>query len=80
MDIKIITFNHYIFNNYKNMKNRPMRDYSYTNTNEFIAESIAYYYYYKYKNTIAPAKGNPLTSDIVSLVEKYISFAQNGYK
>ena len=71
-----------LYNKYKKMSssNRPLRDYAYTNEKEFVAESIEYYYYYKYSNVTCPNGGNKITSDIIKVFEKYFKIAKNGYK
>ena len=71
-----------LYNKYKNWSSssRPLRDYAYTNTAEFVAEAIEYYYYYKYENVSCPNGGNRITSDIINVIEKYFNIAKNGYK
>ena len=73
------------YNKYKNVasNNRPMRDYSYSNSSEFVADAFAYYYYYKYRTNVTnPKGGNSISKDkeLVKVVENYIKIAKNGYK
>ena len=75
-----------MYNKYKSYasKNRPMRDYAYTNPAEFVAEMAQYYYYYKYRTSVSnPEGGKPINAfgtDVVNLFEKYAKISRNGYK
>ena len=71
-----------LYNKYKKLSasKRPLRDYAYTNEAEFVAESIEYYYYYKFETVKCPNGGNQITSDIINALEKYFKIAKNGYK
>ena len=66
-----------LYNKYKSWssKSRPLRDYAYTNMAKFVAESIEYYYYYKYENIPCPNGGNRITNDIIKVFEKYFNMA-----
>ena len=67
-----------LYNKYSkwSSSSRPLRDYAYTNVGEFVAESIEYYYYYKYTNQKCPNGGNQITSDIIKVFEKYFDVAK----
>ena len=64
----------YLFNKYKNYgSSRPLRDYSYGDTGEFVADLFEYYYYYKYmSNYENPKEGRPINSELANTLEKYI--------
>lgn len=73
-----------LFNKYSAMSKsaRPLRDYSYLSKEEFLADAFAYYYSKskssKYYST--SLLGNALTSDISSLLKKYLDQGYNYYK
>ena len=56
-----------LYNKYINMSNRPLREYSYKNTQEFIADMAEYYYLKHYKN-----ENIDIPSDIEEFVLKYL--------
>lgn len=67
-----------LFNNYKDIKNRPFRDYSYTDIREFFADMVRYYYL-KYTDPSSGYQNLSYPSDIKKVLEKYICIANNGY-
>ena len=72
-----------LFNKYSNATNRPLREYSYTNTAEFVADVYSWYYFLYIDTTYRPAVVSNNTyfpSDMKNAIEKYIRIAKNGYK
>jgi len=72
-----------LYQKYKNLSNRPLREYSYTNTGEFVADAYAWYYFLYIDNSIQPnvVKSSPYyPKELKSVVEKYINIAKSGYK
>ena len=67
-----------IFSKYKNMKNRPFRDYSYSNIREFFADAFKYYYF-KYMDMNAQYVNLDYPEDIKKVIEKYICITKNNY-
>ncbi len=67
------------FNKYKNMSNRPFRDYSYTDIREFLADMVRYYYL-KYTDPIMEYSTRDYPSDTKEELEKYICITNNNYK
>ena len=67
-----------LFNKYKNMSNRPFRDYSYSNIYEFFAD-MGKYYYFKYTKRNGEYINMNYPSDIKKVMEKYICIAKNNY-
>lgn len=67
-----------LYNKYKNEKNRPFRDYSYTDIYEFFADMVRYYYL-KYTDPINDYSNLDYPSDIKKTLEKYICIANNNY-
>ena len=67
------------FNKYKNMSNRPFRDYSYTDIREFLADMVRYYYL-KYTDPIMEYSTRDYPTDIKEELEKYICITNNNYK
>lgn len=67
-----------LFNKYKNMNNRPFRDYSYTRIEEFFADMFRYYYL-KFIDPIYEYSSRDYPSDIKQVLEKYICIANNNY-
>lgn len=58
----------------------PMRNYSYTNSEEFVADLISYYYYDQFKTNINHPRGSKMTAEMRTLIKKYIKIAEKGYK
>lgn len=72
-----------LYNKYKNAGNRPLRDYSYTNYAEFVADMYSWYYFLYLDTSIRPnvvSQNTYYPSDMKKVMEKYISIAKNGYK
>ena len=72
-----------LFNKYSSATKRPLRDYSYTNTAEFVADVYSWYYFLYIDTTYRPAVVSNNTyfpSDMKNAIEKYIRIAKNGYK
>ena len=67
-----------LFNKYKNMSNRPFRDYSYSNVYEFFAD-MGKYYYFKYTKKASEYINISYPNDIKKVMEKYICIAKNDY-
>lgn len=68
---------------YKNAGNRPLRDYSYTNYAEFVADMYSWYYFLYLDTSVRPnvvTQNTYYPSDMKKVMEKYISIAKNGYK
>lgn len=68
-----------VYNKYLNSENRPFRNYSYTNINEFFSDSYKYYYF-KYIDPIYPYSTLEYKNDIKEVVEKYICIYNNKMK
>lgn len=68
-----------LYSKYKNTKNRPFRDYSYSNIYEFVADMMRYYYF-KYNVPKSNFKNLNYPSDLKKALEKYICIAKNNYK
>ncbi len=68
-----------LFNKYKNMSNRPFRDYSYTSIYEFIADMMKYYYF-KYEVPRSGYSDIEFPSDMKKAIEKYICISKNDYE
>ena len=68
-----------LYNKYKNQSNRPVRDYSYSNIYEFVADMMRYYYF-KYYVPSASFKNLDYPQDIRKTLEKYICISKNDYK
>ncbi len=67
-----------LYKKYRSMQVRPLRNYAYTNINEFVAESFAYYYL----TFVTPTKGydaSKYPDDLKTTVEKYLCIAKNNY-
>jgi len=72
-----------LYNKYKNAKTRPLRDYSYTNYGEFIADMYSWYYFLYIDTTqklSIVSQNTYYPSDMKKVIEKYITIAKNGYK
>ena len=72
-----------LYNKYKNAGSKPLRDYSYTNYAEFIADMYSWYYFLYIDTKEKPnivLQNTYYPSDMKKVVEKYISIAKNGYK
>lgn len=74
-----------LYNKYSKMSssNRPLRDYSYSNKFEFIADMYSWYYFLYIDSTYAPSQvtaNKYYPSDMKKVMEKYIKIAKNGYK
>ena len=67
-----------LFNKYKNISNRPFRDYSYSNVYEFFAD-MGKYYYFKYIKKSSEYINISYPNDIKKVMEKYICIAKNDY-
>lgn len=67
-----------LYSKYKDMVNRPFRDYSYSNIREFFADSVRFYYF-KYIDPIEEYYDLDYPLDIKNVLEKYICIANNGY-
>ena len=67
-----------LYNKYKDKKNRPFRDYSYTSIYEFIADMMRYYYF-KYDVPRAGFSSLTYPSDIKKVLDKYICISKNNY-
>ena len=65
-----------LYNKYKNAphNNRPLKDYSYTDEHEFFADSLTYYYDYKYENQYY----NLMNKEIIAAVENLIKDINSG--
>ena len=68
-----------IFNKYRQMNNRPFRDYSYSDIREFFADMVRYYYL-KFTDPIPEYELRAYPNDIKKNLEKYICITNNGYK
>ena len=70
-----------LFNTYSKMSksSRPLRDYSYTISEEFIADGFAFYYY-SLKSYSTSGYGRAITSDISNVLKKYLDQGLNYYK
>ena len=74
-----------LYNKYSNKSanNRPLRDYSYTNRFEFVADMFAWYYFLYLDPAYTPSaisKRSYYPSDMKKTMEKYIILAKKGYK
>ena len=67
-----------LFNKYRNMHNRPFRDYSYTDIKEFFADMVRYYYL-KYIDPINSYKNLDYPLEVKKVLEKYICISSNDY-
>jgi len=67
-----------LFNKYKNISNKPFRDYSYSSIYEFQADMMKYYYF-KYLYPKIGYKELDFPEDIKLVLEKYICISKNGY-
>ena len=67
-----------LYDKYKNVSNRPFRDYSYSSIYEFIADMMRYYYF-KYYVPRAPFANYTYPDDIKKTLEKYICISKNNY-
>lgn len=71
-----------LYNKYANDSNRPLRDYSYTNINEFLADVYAWYYFLYIDTSEQPdvvLNSSYYPKDMKNTIEKYIRISQNGY-
>ena len=71
-----------LYNKYANSSNRPLREYSYSSINEFIADVYAWYYFLYIDTSIQPnvIKNNTyFPNDMKKTIEKYINIAKSGY-
>lgn len=75
-----------VYNKYKEQKSgkRPLRDYSYTNEREFVADTVSFYFWEIYTNgdvkqIYKAHNGNNMNDEIKKTIEKYIKFANDGY-
>ena len=64
-----------LYNKYKGTKNKPFREYSYSNIYEFFADMVRYYYF-KYYVPQPAFKNLNYPSDIKKTLEKYICIAK----
>ena len=67
-----------IFNKYRQMNNRPFRDYSYSNIYEFVADMMRYYYF-KYEVPRDGFSELSYPSDLKKSLDKYICISKNNY-
>ena len=67
-----------LYNKYKDDKNRPFRDYSFTSIYEFMADSVKYHYF-KYEVPRTGFSNLSFPSDIKKSLDKYICVAKNNY-
>ena len=67
------------YNKYKDMSDRPFRDYSYSDIREFFADMVRYYYL-KYTDPITEYSMRTYPEDIKGNLEKYICITNNNYK
>ncbi len=67
-----------LYNKYKNAKNRPFREYSYSSIYEFMADMMRYYYFKYYVPRIGFSNLN-YPNDIKKVLEKYICISKNNY-
>ena len=65
-----------LYNKYVNANpsKRPLRDYSYLDSHEFFADSLAYYYDYKYQKQFH----NTVNSEIINAVERLLADINSG--
>ena len=68
-----------LYSKYLNSSNRPFRDYSYTNIQEFFADSVRYYYL-KYIDPSSYFQNLTYPDDVRRVLEKYICIAKNNYQ
>lgn len=71
-----------LYNKYKNLTNRPLRDYSYTNTIEFVSDMYSWYYFLYIDQINKPQiiEDNPnFPNDMKKTIEKYINIAKSNY-
>ena len=75
-----------LYKYYKNQKSgqRPLRDYSYTNEKEFVADLVSFYYwdeytYYDVRKIYKSQKGLDINELLKNTIEKYIKYANDGY-
>lgn len=72
-----------LYNKYKDSTIRPLRDYSYTNLNEFVADLYAWYYFLYIDNSYQPSAITSnlyYPSELKTVMDKYIKIAKSGYK
>lgn len=72
-----------LYNKYKNASRQPLRDYSYSKIQEFVADMYSWYYFIYLDKQSMPdvVKNNTYyPSDMKKVMEKYIKIAKNGYK
>ena len=67
-----------LYNKYKDNKNRPFRDYSYSNIYEFIADMMRYYYF-KYEVPRINFSNLDYPADLKKSLDKYICISKNNY-
>ena len=67
-----------LYNSYKDNKNRPFRDYSYSNIYEFLAD-MERYYYFKYEVPRTGFSSLSYPTDIKNSLERYICVSKNDY-
>lgn len=67
-----------LYNKYSKLKNRPFREYSYSNQFEFLADMVKYYYF-KYLVPKSGYKDLDYPLDIKEVLEKYICISANDY-
>lgn len=67
-----------LYNKYKDLDDRPFREYSYSNIYEFIADMMRYYYF-KYEVPSEPYNKMEYPKDIRRILERYICVAKNNY-
>lgn len=67
-----------LYSKYKNLNNRPFREYSYSNIREFFADAVRYYYF-KYIDPMYEYYILDYPRDIKNVVEKYICIANKDY-
>lgn len=68
-----------LFNKYKNVSNRPFREYSYSDVREFVADMVRYHYL-KYVEPTYEYKGLIYPEDIKKVLERYICITNNNYE
>ena len=75
-----------LYNKYKKQKSgkRPLRDYSYTNKSEFVADTVSFYFWEMYTNgdvkqIYKSQNGNNTNDEMKKVIEKYMNFANDGY-
>ena len=72
-----------LYNKYVNDPNRPLRNYSYSDMAEFVADVYAWYYFLYIDPSEQPnivINSSYYPKDMKNTIEKYIKISQNGYQ